>query len=171
MNTFENPEDQKLATLASSTLKRTGATQAAALRDSTGRTYVAIAITSPSLTLDAIQAVFTVAMASQISGIEGVVIAGLASGDTSVITTHSPAATIFHIEDLADELKIDFDEADSEDVDTIGGLMAQKLGRVPIAGSTITLKGWKITSERPVGRRRRISSVIIERSEDIENNE
>jgi len=49
--------------------------------------------------------------------------------------------------------------------------MAQKLGRVPIAGSTITLKGWKITSERPVGRRRRISSVIIERSEDIENNE
>ena len=81
------------------------------------------------------------------------------------------AKATLHIEDLADELKIDFDEADSEDVDTIGGLMAQKLGRVPIAGSTITLKGWKITSERPVGRRRRISSVIIERSEDIENNE
>ena len=77
MNSFDNPEDQKLATLASSTLKRTGATQAAALRDSTGRTYVAIAVTSPSLTLDAIQAVFTVAMASQISGIEGVVIACL----------------------------------------------------------------------------------------------
>ena len=75
MNSFKNPEDQKLATLASSTLKRTGATQAAALRDSTGRTYVAIAVASPSLTLDAIQAVFTVAMASQISGIEGVVIA------------------------------------------------------------------------------------------------
>jgi CBS domain containing-hemolysin-like protein len=81
------------------------------------------------------------------------------------------AKATLHIEDLADELKIDFDDADSEDVDTIGGLMAQKLGRVPIAGSTITLKGWKITSERPVGRRRRISSVIIERSEDIENNE
>ena len=99
MNSFDNPEDQKLATLASSTLKRTGATQAAALRDSTGRTYVAIAIASPSLTLDAIQAVFTVAMASQISGIEGVVIAGVATGDTSVITTHSPAATIFHIDE------------------------------------------------------------------------
>ena len=81
------------------------------------------------------------------------------------------SAILRSIEDLADELKIDFDDADSEDVDTIGGLMAQKLGRVPIAGSTITLKGWKITSERPVGRRRRISSVIIERSEDIENNE
>ena len=81
LNGFENPEDQKLATLATSTLKRTGAAQAAALRDSTGRTYVAIAITSPSLNLDAIQAVFTVAMASQISGIEGVVIAGVAAGD------------------------------------------------------------------------------------------
>ena len=81
------------------------------------------------------------------------------------------AKATLHIEDLADELKIDFEDSDSEDVDTIGGLMAQKLGRVPIAGSTITLKGWKITSERPIGRRRRISSVIIERSDEEDNNE
>ena len=99
MNSFENVEDQKLATLALATLKRTGSPQGAALRDSTGRTYVAIAVTSPTLNLDAIQAVFTVAMASQISGIEGVVIAGVATGDISVITTHSPAATIFHIDE------------------------------------------------------------------------
>jgi len=45
------------------------------------------------------------------------------------------------------------------------GYMAEKLGRVPIAGSTIDLQGWSITSERPIGRRRRISSVIIERPE------
>ena len=81
------------------------------------------------------------------------------------------AKASIHIEDLADELKIKINEEDYEGIDTIGGLMAQKLGRVPIAGSTITLKGWKITSERPVGRRRRISSVIIERSEEDENNE
>ena len=43
--------------------------------------------------------------------------------------------------------------------------MAEKLGRVPIAGSAINLDGYSITSERPVGRRRRISSVIIERLE------
>ena len=43
--------------------------------------------------------------------------------------------------------------------------MAEKLGRVPIAGSTINLHGFSITSERPIGRRRRISSVIIERLE------
>ena len=77
-----------------------------------------------------------------------------------------------HIEDLADELKIVISESDFEDVDTIGGLMAQKLGRVPIAGSTVSLHGWSITSERPLGRRRRISSVLIERLEkEIEDHE
>jgi len=82
------------------------------------------------------------------------------------------ANATLHIEDLADELKIVISESDFEDVDTIGGLMAQKLGRVPIAGSTISLNGWSITSERPLGRRRRISSVLIERLEvEIEDHE
>ena len=77
------------------------------------------------------------------------------------------AKASIHIEDLADELKIKINEEDYEGIDTIGGLMAQKLGRVPIAGSTITLEGWSITSERPIGRRRRISSVMIEKVEEI----
>ncbi|CAB4870003.1 unannotated protein [freshwater metagenome] len=82
------------------------------------------------------------------------------------------AKASLHIEDLADELKIEINESDFEDVDTIGGLMAQKLGRVPIAGSTVSLNGWTITSERPLGRRRRISSVLIERLEtEIEDHE
>jgi len=82
------------------------------------------------------------------------------------------ANATLHIEDLADELKIVISDSDFEDVDTIGGLMAQKLGRVPIAGSTISLNGWSITSERPLGRRRRISSVLIERLEvEIEDHE
>ena len=97
-NSFTNPEDQKLATLATSTLARTGAKQAAALRDTTGRTYVAINISAPALTLDAVQAVFTVASASQIAGIEGVVIAGEKAAITAVITDNSPQATIFHID-------------------------------------------------------------------------
>lgn len=73
------------------------------------------------------------------------------------------AKATLHIEDLADELGIEISEEDFEDVDTIGGLMAQKLGRVPIAGSTITVGQYLITSERPIGRRRRISSVLIEK--------
>lgn len=76
------------------------------------------------------------------------------------------AKASMHIEDLADELKIEIDREEFDDVDTIGGYMAEKLGRVPIAGSTINLHGFSITSERPIGRRRRISSVIIERLEE-----
>jgi CBS domain containing-hemolysin-like protein len=73
------------------------------------------------------------------------------------------AKATLHIEDLADELGIEISKEEFEDVDTIGGLMAQKLGRVPIAGSTITVGQYLITSERPIGRRRRISSVLIEK--------
>ena len=80
------------------------------------------------------------------------------------------AKATLHIEDLADELGIEISEEDFEDVDTIGGLMAQKLGRVPIAGSTITVGQYLITSERPVGRRRRISSVLIEKESAGDDN-
>jgi hypothetical protein len=95
---LENPEDQKLATLASSTLARSGAKQAAALRDTTGRTYVAINVESPELNLDAVEAVFVVALASQISGIEGVVYVGLPDAKVAVIKQHSAQATLFHID-------------------------------------------------------------------------
>jgi CBS domain containing-hemolysin-like protein len=82
------------------------------------------------------------------------------------------ARASLHIEDLADELKIEIEKSDYEDIDSVGGLMAQKLGRVPIAGSTISWEGWAITSERPQGRRRRISSVLVERlEEEIEDAE
>ncbi len=82
------------------------------------------------------------------------------------------ANATLHIKDLADELKIEINQSEFEDVDTIGGVMAQKLGRVPIAGSTISLSGWSITSARPLGRRRRISSVMIERlDKEIEDHE
>ena len=80
------------------------------------------------------------------------------------------AKATLHIEDLADELGIEISEEDFEDVDTIGGLMAQKLGRVPIAGSTITVGQYLITSERPVGRRRKISSVLIEKESAGDDN-
>lgn len=68
-----------------------------------------------------------------------------------------------HVEDFARHLDITIAESEYHDVDTIGGLMAKKLGRVPIPGSTISLDGWSVTAERPIGRRRRISSVIVER--------
>lgn len=76
-----------------------------------------------------------------------------------------------HVEDLARELDITVAESEYHDVDTVGGLMAKKLGRVPIPGSTIFLNGWNITAERPIGRRRRISSVIVEREALLDDGE
>jgi CBS domain containing-hemolysin-like protein len=68
-----------------------------------------------------------------------------------------------HIEDLADHLEVELDESEREDVDTVGGFMAKVLGRVPIPGSEIELHGWRITAERPIGRRHRIGTVLVER--------
>ena len=85
------------------------------------------------------------------------------------------ALATLHVEDLAQELGITVAEIEYHDVDTIGGLMAKQLGRVPIPGSTISIEGWSITAERPLGRRRRISSVLVVRevalSQDTESGE
>jgi CBS domain containing-hemolysin-like protein len=68
-----------------------------------------------------------------------------------------------HIEDFASNFKIEIPESQREDVDSIGGLLAKTLGRVPIPGSTISIAGVKLTAERPVGRRHRIATVLAER--------
>ncbi len=49
------------------------------------------------------------------------------------------------------------------DVETVGGLLAQRLGRVPIAGSTATVAGLRLTAESLAGRRNRIGTVTVER--------
>ncbi len=92
-----NPEDAKLVTLATNTLARSGAAQAAALRDTTGRTYVAINVASPSLNLDAFEAVLTVALASGITGIESVVATGAQPSNLKAIKDFAPTATVFYI--------------------------------------------------------------------------
>jgi hypothetical protein len=98
-----NPEDTKLVTLATSTLARSGAQQAAALRDNTGRTYVAVNVVSPSLNLDAFEAVLTVALASGISGIESVVAAGSQPANVKAIKDFAPTATVFYIDSNGNE--------------------------------------------------------------------
>ena len=67
-----------------------------------------------------------------------------------------------HLEDLEDELGITFAGEDKEAVDTLGGLLAKHIGQVPIPGSEISIGDWRFTAERPVGRRKRIGTVLIE---------
>jgi CBS domain containing-hemolysin-like protein len=52
---------------------------------------------------------------------------------------------------------------DAEDVETVGGLLAHELGRVPIAGSEATVEGLHLTAENLAGRRNRLGTVLIER--------
>jgi magnesium and cobalt exporter, CNNM family len=54
----------------------------------------------------------------------------------------------------------------AEDVETVGGLLAHQLGRVPIAGSEATVAGLHLTAENVAGRRNKLGTVLIERVED-----
>ncbi len=66
----------------------------------------------------------------------------------------------YPIDDL-DEL-FGFDVED-EDVDSVGGLMAKHLGRVPIPGSSVEAHGLRFEAEAASGRRNRIGTVLIGR--------
>ncbi|CAN5315510.1 hemolysin family protein [soil metagenome] len=54
-------------------------------------------------------------------------------------------------------------ELDDDDVDSVGGLLGKALGRLPIQGSVARIAGLVLTAERTDGRRRRISTVVVER--------
>lgn len=54
-------------------------------------------------------------------------------------------------------------ELDDDDVDTVAGLLAKALGRVPIPGSTATVGELTLQAERAEGRRRRLSWIVAER--------
>ncbi|KUJ70673.1 hypothetical protein ACZ90_01925 [Streptomyces albus subsp. albus] len=81
------------------------------------------------------------------------------------------------IGDLGELYGLDLDD---EDVETVGGLLAKSLGRVPIAGATAELPlpddgprpdltALRLTAESPAGRRNRIVTVLVQpvrKSED-----
>ncbi|MGH3273544.1 MAG: hemolysin family protein, partial [Streptosporangiaceae bacterium] len=52
---------------------------------------------------------------------------------------------------------------EAEDVETVGGLLAQRLGRVPIPGAVAAAAGLRLTAESLAGRRNRIGTVRVER--------
>jgi CBS domain containing-hemolysin-like protein len=67
-----------------------------------------------------------------------------------------------------DELGELFDlELDDDEVDSVGGLLAKALGRLPVAGSVASTSGLVLTAERTEGRRKRISTVLVERDQAL----
>jgi CBS domain containing-hemolysin-like protein len=64
------------------------------------------------------------------------------------------------VEELAELFDV---ELDDEDVDTVGGLLAKHLGRVPIPGATAVVEGLTLTAESAAGRRNQIGTVVVSR--------
>ncbi|CAN5255269.1 hemolysin family protein [soil metagenome] len=58
-------------------------------------------------------------------------------------------------------------ELEDDEVDSVGGLLAKALGRLPTTGSTATYSGLILTADRTEGRRKRVSTVIVERDDAL----
>ncbi|TPQ21674.1 cytidine deaminase [Streptomyces sporangiiformans] len=65
-----DPEDRKIITLARSARARNGVPEGAAVRDETGRTYVAGTVALPSLRLSALRTAVAMAVASGAKSLE-----------------------------------------------------------------------------------------------------
>jgi hypothetical protein len=65
-----SPEDQKLVTLARSSIARTRSSRGAAVRDLDGRTYVASSVALPSLEIGALELAVAMAVSSGATGLE-----------------------------------------------------------------------------------------------------
>ena len=66
------------------------------------------------------------------------------------------------IEDLGELFET---ELPADEVETVAGLLAQALGRVPIPGATTEVGGLRLVAEGTTGRRNRIDTVLVHRSE------
>ncbi|HEV2450713.1 MAG TPA: hemolysin family protein [Streptosporangiaceae bacterium] len=75
--------------------------------------------------------------------------------DSARVTSRLP------VDELAALFGVDIE---AEDVETAGGLLAHALGRVPIAGSVVTVAGLRLTAENVAGRRNRIGTVLVQRA-------
>jgi hypothetical protein len=72
----DDPEDLKLITLARAALGRTGARQAACVRDTDGRAYVGTSVHLEHLRLSAIAVAMAMAVSSGAAGIEAAALLG-----------------------------------------------------------------------------------------------
>ncbi|WP_285724539.1 hemolysin family protein [Psychromicrobium xiongbiense] len=68
------------------------------------------------------------------------------------------------VEDLGELFDQDLDD---DEVDTVGGLLAKHLGRVPIVGSSVEVEGIRLVADRLEGRRNRVGQMIAHRVEPV----
>ncbi|MGY1806260.1 hemolysin family protein [Blastococcus sp. SYSU D00669] len=73
------------------------------------------------------------------------------------------------VEDLAELFHVELPQDD--DVETVGGLLARALGRVPIEGSAAEVDGLRLVAESTGGRRNRIDTILVCRVPEPEDGE
>ena len=92
-----DPEDRKIITLARSARARNGVPEGAAVRDETGRTYVAGTVELESLRLSALRTAVAMAVASGAKGLEAAAVVGaseqLADEDLAAVRDLGGAGT------------------------------------------------------------------------------
>ena len=66
-----------------------------------------------------------------------------------------------NIDDFAELIGIEID-SEEEGVETVLGLMARRLGRVPIVDAEIVEGGWTLKAEQGAGRRNRVGTVLAQ---------
>ncbi|MER6627679.1 cytidine deaminase [Streptomyces sp. NPDC000987] len=92
-----DPEDRKIVTLARSARARNGVPEGAAVRDETGRTYVAGTVELASLKLSALQTAVAMAVASGAKSLEAAAVVTEAetasAGDLAAVRDLGGAAT------------------------------------------------------------------------------
>jgi CBS domain containing-hemolysin-like protein len=71
------------------------------------------------------------------------------------------------VDDLAELVPVQV-SSESDDVDTVGGLLARRLGVVPIPGTHIDIDGYRLTAEQAAGRRNRVGTVLVEKLQSSE---
>ena len=73
-------------------------------------------------------------------------------------------AARYSLVDLGELFEI---ELDDEDVDSVGGLLAKELGRLPMRDDEVTFSGLVFRADRIEGRRKRLVSVVVRRDQDL----
>lgn len=72
------------------------------------------------------------------------------------------------VDDLAELMEVTIEE---DDVDTVGGLLAKLIGRVPIPGAQAQIAGLQLTADEMAGRRHQISTILVTRAEPVQEQE
>lgn len=58
-------------------------------------------------------------------------------------------------------------ELEDEDVDSVGGLLAKELGRLPVRGDEVIYSGLRFRADRIEGRRKRLVTVLVSRDQEL----